>query len=303
MLNLIYSIYDYSSSIFSIIFLTYIFRFFFHNCIINNTLIKDNKFKTVSKLKFGLAMSYLFIITTLYYTFSFQTIMSFLALLLLFSLWTSESSNVIKILSKYDNHDSVKPVSIFIFRSCNTIMKVLTPIHILIDFNIKKFFKYILSTLNNKLNNDDINNLLSLISIINKTKLFNNNSSSSSSSSSSSTSSRSSSSSSSSSDDNLEAYYINDSDCNSLNKSYPNNTESSNTKNSNTESSNTESSNTESSNTESSNTESSNTESSNTESSNTEKESDNTSRMNSSEILGGDKLLDRINEVINRKYQ
>jgi hypothetical protein len=287
MLNLILSVYDYTATFFSIVLLSYIFRFFFSNCIINNTIIRDNKFKTVSSLKFGLASSYLFIITTLYYTLSVQTLLSFLALMLLFSLWSSESSNIIKTLSKYDNHESIKPLSIFMFRSINSIMKVLTPIHLLIDYNVKKAITNLLSVINKRImSGNDLNNILNMLSQINNTKIIkntvidsdSNDKSTSDNTYSTSKSSKSSKSSDSSdsiniiesnnNDDNLEAYYVNESECSEPVK------ESSNTTNTTKKDSSIDSGSSES----------------------------NSESNESSEVLSGDKLLDRINEVINKKF-
>lgn len=136
MIENILNIVSYCRLLLSFVLFTYVYKFFYNKC--NEKIIvksKDDKPKKVIRTRIGLMVFYSAILCFIFYMVNVFIVLNLLLIILLFATLLIHTFNVslLDVFRKYDSNNKVKKIWFIYSIIVNFILKILYPIHKLID--------------------------------------------------------------------------------------------------------------------------------------------------------------------------
>jgi hypothetical protein len=141
MFDIILQVLAYSKILITFSLFTYIYKYFYDSCSEKKVIkSKDEKPKKVIKTRIGLALTYFFLLTLLYFSITWYIFLTLLLAIftVIITLSHKFEPSTLDILKKYDSHPITKKIWYFYSLFMNIIFKIMGPCHRVLENKINK---------------------------------------------------------------------------------------------------------------------------------------------------------------------
>jgi hypothetical protein len=141
MFDIILQVLAYSKLLITFSLFTYIYKYFYDSCSEKKVIkSKNEKPKKVIKTRIGLALTYFFLLTSLYFSLTWYIFLTLLLAIftVIITLSHKFEPSTLDLLKKYDSHPITKKIWYFYSLIMNIIFKIMGPCHRVLENKINK---------------------------------------------------------------------------------------------------------------------------------------------------------------------